>query len=122
MALTYPAVQAPSPLGGPLEQSGIFGVLDERNRWPVLVPIAGMLVCNAANLLYFGPATTKVMKKRKHQETKDGKKSYDSGPHSQQMQALNKQFGILHGASSLVDVISFAFMVGYGFSLAARLQ
>lgn len=54
-------------------------------------------------------------------EKKDGKKSYDAPPHSQEMTALNKQFGMLHGVSSLLNLGSFIATVAYGFTLASRL-
>ena len=54
-------------------------------------------------------------------ETRDGKKSYDPAPHSKEMQKLNKAFGKLHGASSLVNMIGFVATVWYGFSLGARI-
>ena len=55
-------------------------------------------------------------------EKKDGKKSYDPAPHSQEMLALNKQFGILHGISSLLNLVTFLASVVYGFTLSAQLQ
>lgn len=76
--------------------------------------ISTMLVTAVLNLVYVGPQTTEVMRLRKHQETRDGKKSYDAGPHSQEMQKLNKRFGILHGISSLVNLVGFGAMVWYG--------
>lgn len=54
-------------------------------------------------------------------ERKDGKKSYDAGPHSQEMQALNKKFSMLHGVSSLLNLGSFIGAVAYGVTLASRL-
>ena len=69
MALTYPGTRNPtSPLGGLSEsRSSLRGVLEERNRWAVLVPLATMFVLNAANLVYVGPVTTGIMRERKHQ-------------------------------------------------------
>ncbi|KAK3692530.1 hypothetical protein B0T22DRAFT_16221 [Podospora appendiculata] len=116
LALTYPA----SRWGGGL--SGIAGVLEPVNRWSVLVPIATIFATGLANLVVVGPATTECMDERKVQERKDGKKSYDSPPHSQEMTALNKKFSILHGASSLLNVASFVATVAYGFTLASRLE
>lgn len=55
-------------------------------------------------------------------ETKDGKKSYDPAPHSREMQRLNKSFGKLHGASSLINLVSFLATMWYGACLAERLQ
>ncbi|MCJ1274361.1 hypothetical protein MMC21_002157 [Puttea exsequens] len=122
LALTYPGAKGISPMGGVGEKSGLGGVLDERNRWLVLLPIAAMGVLNAANLVVLGPRTTGIMRERKHQETRDGKKSYDAGPHSKEMERLNKKFGWMHGLSALTNMISLGFTVFYGFVLAERLQ
>ena len=84
--------------------------------------VGTMFVTAVSNLLYVGPKTTEIMRLRKHQETRDGKKSYDEGPHSQEMQALNKQFGILHGVSSLVNLVGLGSMVWYGAVLGSRLS
>jgi hypothetical protein len=73
-----------------------------------------MFVTALLNLVYVGPQTTEVMRLRKHQETRDGKKSWDEGPHSAEMQKLNKQFGILHGVSSLVNMLGLGAMIWYG--------
>jgi len=54
-------------------------------------------------------------------ETRDGKKSYDAGPHSQDMQRLNRNFATLHGVSSVLNLMGFASAVYYGFVLAERL-
>lgn len=79
---------------------------------------ATMFVTALANLVYIGPKTTEIMGIRKHQETRDGKKSYDNGPHSKEMQALNKQFAILHGVSTVVNLIGLGAMIWYGAVLA----
>ena len=55
-------------------------------------------------------------------ETRDGKKSYDPAPHSQEMQRLNRAFGKMHGVSSLVNLGAFIATVWYGFSLAERIH
>ena len=36
------------------------------------------------------------------------------------METLNKKFGILHGVSSLFNLVTFAAAVGYGFTLGGR--
>lgn len=72
------------------------------------------------NWVYIGPKTTEVMGLRKHQETRDGKKSYDAGPHSKEMQALNKQFGALHGISTIINMIGLGAMVWYAGVLEER--
>ncbi len=97
-----------------------------------------MLVTGLANLMVVGPATTQIMKERKHQgnlvpirflawltiisETRDGKKSYDAGPHSKEMQILNQRFGRMHGISSLLNMAGSLATVWYGIVLAERLQ
>ena len=92
-----------------------------------------------ANLVFIGPATTRIMKERKHQgiyscmvmtfaadglllETRDGKKSYDPAPHSSEMQKLNKAFGRMHGCSSLLNLVAFLTTAYYGVVLAERIQ
>ena len=67
MALTYPGIRNVSPMGGLGEKNSLAGVLDERNRYTVLLPIAAITVLNAANLVWAGPVTTRIMKERKHQ-------------------------------------------------------
>lgn len=51
---------------------------------------------------------------------RDGKEWYADGPHSDEMKALNKRFGILHGISSLVNLTTFFAAVAYGFTLGGR--
>ncbi|KAG9241902.1 hypothetical protein BJ878DRAFT_427088 [Calycina marina] len=118
LALTYPAVRGLNRTA----PGGLTGTFDVVNRWSVLVPIATMFVSGLVNVVYVGPTTTKIMKRRKHQETRDGKKSYDPAPHSEEMQRLNKSFGIMHGVSSLINLVEYIATVWYGFSLAERLQ
>lgn len=62
------------------------------------------------------------MKERKHQETRDGKKSYDTGPQSKEMLRLNKAFGRMHGISALTNLVGLSFTIWYGFLLADRVQ
>lgn len=137
MALTYPASQTALGTGTP---GGIAGVLEPSNRWSVLAPIATMFVSGLANMVVVGPATTKCMRDRKSQgksppdcifrtvpltgfvERKDGKKSYDPPPHSQEMAALNKKFGKLHGISSLLNLTTFIAALIYGITLSKRIQ
>ncbi|KAL9042395.1 MAG: hypothetical protein Q9214_003793 [Letrouitia sp. 1 TL-2023] len=116
LALTYPGTKT-SRSG-----SGLPGVLTAQNRYTVFAPLAIPLTINAANLFYISPQTTKTMKQRKHQETRDGKKSYDPPPHSKEMQRLNKTFRRLHGASALLNLASLGAILWYGVVLAERLQ
>ena len=62
LALTYPAVKGLSGTA-----SGLLGTFDVVNRWNVLVPVATMFLTGLTNVVYIGPATTKVMIERKHQ-------------------------------------------------------
>ncbi|KAI0202226.1 hypothetical protein F4808DRAFT_459227 [Astrocystis sublimbata] len=121
LALTYPGragrfgrVQA-LPLG-------IRGVLHPTNRWMVLVPLTTAFVTGLVNWVYFLPETNKVTALRRQREVKDGKKSWDKTPQSKEMKALNKQFGKLHGYSSLFNLITFISTVVYGFHLSARIE
>lgn len=83
---------------------------------------ATMFVTAVVNLVYVGPKTTEIMGIRKHQETRDGKRSYDNGPHSKEMQALNKQFAILHGVSTVINLVGLGAMIWYGGVLAEGLS
>ncbi|KIN06018.1 hypothetical protein OIDMADRAFT_17115 [Oidiodendron maius Zn] len=113
LALTYP--------GAGSTPSGIFGALAEGNRWSVLAPLALMFATGFANLAFLRPATARIMKERKLQETKDGKRSYDPPPHSREMVKLNRAFGRVHGISSLVNLTSLIGTMWYGIALSERL-
>lgn len=54
-------------------------------------------------------------------ETRDGKKSYDSPPHSKEMVRLNKAFGKMHSASALMNLAGLLVLMWYGVELAARI-
>lgn len=116
IALTYPGDRTAGIL------PGIAGVLGSTNRWSVLAPMATMFLSALANLVVVGPATTKCIRDRKSQERKDGKTSYDPPPHSQEMLALNKKFGMLHGISSLLNLATFIASVIYGVEVSSRIQ
>ncbi|OJD28669.1 uncharacterized protein BKCO1_1220004 [Diplodia corticola] len=122
MALTFPSRAASvgyGALDGALDGAAA-GLLADVNRG-ALVAVAAMFVSGLVNLVYVGPATTACMRERKHQETRDGKKSYDAGPHSPEMQRLNKKFATLHGISSLTNLATFIAQLYYGVVLAQRL-
>lgn len=123
MALSYPGIKSPSSsLATTSSPSSLSGVLEDANRWTVLAPIATIFALNAANLFWAGPVTTRIMKERKHQETKDGKKYHDAGPQSSEMQRLNKAFGRMHGVSALTNLVGLGVTIWYGVLLAERLQ
>ncbi|GAM86351.1 hypothetical protein ANO11243_043650 [Dothideomycetidae sp. 11243] len=122
MALTYPGERLIGSGAAQLRAaSGLTGVADNANRMHIALPLLAMFITSAVNLVVLGPATTRTMQQRHHQETRDGKKSYDSGPHSPEMAALNKKFGTLHGISSVFDLVGFVASLYYGWVLAARL-
>lgn len=118
LALTLPA----EPTVISTRPGSLAGVLDPDNRLHVLTPLAIMLVTALANVAYLGPATTTCLRQRKHHETRDGKRYHDAGPHSQEMQLLNKKFNYLHGASSLINLVGWGAMVWYGFHLGDRMS
>lgn len=141
MICTYPGEKLLG-IGGEYvrENMGLSGVMAESNRWTVLFPLATILITSAANLFVVGPSTTKTMKQRHHQgklttyvtieqtllimvdsETRDGKKSYDKGPHSDEMQKLNKAFGTLHGVSTLLNLSGLGAMIYYAWVLGSKL-
>lgn len=117
MALTFPAERTAIGTGS----SSLAGVLEPEHRWTVLAPLAVTALTGAANALFIGPMTTRCMRERKHQETRDGKKAYDAGPHSEAMQVLNRRFAWLHGASSMTNLVGCLTTLAYGFYLGERL-
>ncbi|KAG5977510.1 hypothetical protein E4U55_006739 [Claviceps digitariae] len=116
LALTFPG----NPLLG--VSSGPSGLLETSSRWESLAPIATMFVSGLLNLVVVLPATNKVIKERRGQVKRDGKEYYEEGPHSEEMRALSKKFGRLHGISSLLNLFTIGAAVTYGFTLASRLQ
>lgn len=49
------------------QNAGIRGLVEGDNLLTALVPVALMFGTSLLNLVLLGPATTKVMRKRKHQ-------------------------------------------------------
>jgi len=63
--------------------------------------------------------TTRTMRERKHQETRDGKRYDDKAAgQSGEMRRLNRRFGWLHGVSTVVNMVELGCLVGYGFTVA----
>jgi hypothetical protein len=74
LALTWPGEKLAQVGGRELTQnSGFWGIFSENNLMTAGVPVFLMFATSAANLLVFGPATTKVMKERKHQGMMGGR-------------------------------------------------
>jgi hypothetical protein len=68
LALTWPGERLASAGDAVMRRNaGYRGLLAEENKWIALIPIALMFGTSLANLVWLGPATTKVMKERKHQ-------------------------------------------------------
>ncbi|KAK0801721.1 hypothetical protein LTR91_013590 [Friedmanniomyces endolithicus] len=103
------------------QNAGYSGLLAKANFWDALVPIAMMFGTSLLNLAVLGPATTRVMRRRKHQETRDGKRYYEAGPKSEEMQKLNSSFTYLHSAASLSNLVGTGAMILYGFVLAEKM-
>ncbi|KKK15774.1 hypothetical protein ARAM_007065 [Aspergillus rambellii] len=125
---TYFALQTALPVVVALTASrsaqplGISGLLEPENRLNVVLPMATAFVTGLVNFLVLRPLTVQTMQERKHQETRDGKKSYDPAPHSKEMVALNKKFARLHGLSSLVNLVCIGATVFYGVVLSKKLE
>jgi hypothetical protein len=81
-----------------------------------IISLSGLL-----NWTIVGPATTSVMRERKRQETRDGKPYYQEGEKSAEMKKLNTRFGVLHGVSTVVNMVGFGASVWYGFLIAERM-
>lgn len=135
LALTFPG----NALAG--VPCSISGLLNGSSRWSSLAPIATMFLGGLTNLAVLLPATVKVMDERRGQGKvvlrpsrvsarelkavvvkRDGREWYEEGPHSEEMRALNKRFGMLHGISSLVNLATLVAAIAYGFTLGARVQ
>ncbi|RSL41740.1 hypothetical protein CEP53_012584 [Fusarium sp. AF-6] len=114
LALTFPGNSLIGLSNGPR------GLVTEFARWHSLLPIAIMALTGAVNFTILLPLTTETMKQRRGQAKRDGKEWFAAGPHSDEMKALNKRFGILHGISSLINLTTFFAAVAYGFTLGGR--
>lgn len=110
LLVTYPSGGPASLLGSVFSSSAhVPTATDVRACWL----IGTMFFTGLTNLAYLGPKTTRIMGQRKHQETRDGKKSYEGGPHSPEMQRLNRLFGRLHGLSTMVNLAGLCAMIWY---------
>jgi hypothetical protein len=61
VALTYPGAQ--------FNPSSLSGVIGPENRFSVLTPLTAMFASGVANLVFIGPATTRIKMERHHQGT-----------------------------------------------------
>jgi hypothetical protein len=75
------------------------------------------LVGSVANLLFLGPKTNAVLRRRHAQEELEGKSAKDPTA-SDEMKALNRQFGRWHGISALTNLTTFLSLTLYGVLLS----
>jgi len=65
--------------------------------------LAAVLLAQSSNFFVVGPLTSKIMFQRHKLEKEEGKQYNEAGI-SDEMKALNKKFGGLHGISSLANM------------------
>ncbi|UJR11427.1 hypothetical protein I4U23_015607 [Adineta vaga] len=102
-----------------LSQSVLNGIClittsNRNSRTIFLIGIVGGLM----NLIIVGPWTSKVMQERHKVEREEGK-TYNEPGISDRMKALNKQFGIAHGCSSLINMVVVLSLLSYPFISSA---
>ncbi|CAF0980298.1 unnamed protein product [Adineta steineri] len=96
-------------------QTALSGIclLTTRNRNAQIIFVIG-IVGGLINLIVFGPWTIKLMNKRFTMERDEGKQ-YNEPDISSQFKALNKQFGMVHGCSMMINMIIAISLVVYPF-------
>ncbi|KAH7104280.1 hypothetical protein BKA62DRAFT_694141 [Auriculariales sp. MPI-PUGE-AT-0066] len=65
--------------------------------------LGGAAALNASQYFFIGPATNKIITDRQRQEREEGK-NYNDPNVSDALKQLNKQFGMWHGISSLLNL------------------
>nr|OQO16121.1 hypothetical protein B0A51_16495 [Rachicladosporium sp. CCFEE 5018] len=120
LALTWPGDKIAGVAGRELRKdSGWAGILSGENFWVAGVPVALMFLTSAVNLVWFGPATTKILRERKHQEQRR-EMVRDTG-----IKAITrprfKNFNILHGIASATNLVGTFAALYYGAVLAERI-
>jgi cysteine synthase len=53
---------------------------------------------------------------------RDGKEWFEEEGASEEMKALNRKFGVLHGISASLNLTAFFSLLAYGFTLGRRFQ
>ncbi|CAL4898738.1 unnamed protein product [Urochloa decumbens] len=87
------------------------------------------LGCNLSNLLVFTPMTIEMMKKR-HKIERDLSIGEEVGWSKNQLvaksnptlAAMNKKFGMIHGLSSLANIMSFGSLAMHSWYLASKIE
>lgn len=92
-----------------------------RTTYPLqLSLLASMLTMSLINQLYIGPKTTQCMWKKHQVEREVEKEKNDRN--QQLLKKLNSQFGMLHGISSLLNLLVFIGLLIYGIPLSNSLM
>ncbi|CAN6329398.1 unnamed protein product [Urochloa humidicola] len=87
------------------------------------------LGCNLSNLLVFTPMTIEMMKKR-HKIERDlsigeevgWTKNHQVAKSNPTLAAMNKKFGMIHGLSSLANIMSFGSLAMHSWYLASKIE
>lgn len=107
--------------------SGVL--MDNDNNESLPYSLLVILACTLLNLLYFEPATTRVMYQRHAVEKRLGtgheigklKPEDPQKAKDPQLVALSKTFGMLHGISSLLNLVALGFGCAWMSRCAAQL-
>lgn len=88
---------------------------------PLAGPSLGIsLVGSIANMLWLGPTTRDIQNRSREQEAKEGKSCKDPNV-SDEMKAINKEFGKIHGYSVIFNMGTFLGLLVYGIGLSQKL-
>ncbi|KAJ8899096.1 hypothetical protein K2173_010249 [Erythroxylum novogranatense] len=86
-------------------------------------------VFNLTNLFVFTPMTIEMMKQRHKVEREDNigseigwSKNRETAKTNPKLAAMNKKFGMIHGLSSLANIMSFGSLAMHSWYLAGRLN
>uniref|UniRef100_A0A2P2KWW5 TMEM205-like domain-containing protein n=1 Tax=Rhizophora mucronata TaxID=61149 RepID=A0A2P2KWW5_RHIMU len=84
---------------------------------------------NLSNLLVFTPMTIEMMKQRHKVEREEnigeeigGSKNQEVAKANPRLAAMNKKFGMIHGLSSLANILSFGSLAMHSWYLAGKLN
>ncbi|CAL4986034.1 unnamed protein product [Urochloa decumbens] len=87
------------------------------------------LGCNLSNLLVFTPMTVEMMMKRHKMEKDLGigtevgySKNAETARRSPALAAMNRKFGMIHGLSSLANILSFGSLAMHSWYLSSKLD
>ncbi|TFK30397.1 hypothetical protein FA15DRAFT_662353 [Coprinopsis marcescibilis] len=84
----------------------------------VVYSLGVVLISQALNFIVVGPMTSKIMFKRQKLEKEEGVQ-YNDAKASADMKTLNKQFGMLHGISSLLNLGAVISLIIHGLWLGS---